>query len=301
MGRAGVLALVGNTPLVELQRLPGAESARVMGKLEGRNPSGSVKDRAVLAILEDAADRGLLAAGGTLVEASAGNTAVALAVIGAALGYRVVIIAPESVPLGRRRLITRFGAEVRLTPGLQGMAGAQEAARRIAEQDGALFLDQFRHPATVRAHQEGTGREVLEQTPGAVDAFVAGVGTGGTITGAGGFLKAQLPSVRVVAVEPARSPLLSKGVAGEHGIPGLGPDFVPPMLDRTLIDQIVAVSEEEARRTMQEMAVREGLLVGLSSGAATAAALQVARELGPGATVVTVWPDTGERYLAPPP
>ena len=301
MVRAGVLALVGNTPLVELQRLPEPDSARVLGKLEGRNPSGSVKDRAVLAILEDAAERGLLAPGGTIVEASAGNTALALAVIGAALGYRVVITAPESVPLERRRLITRFGAEVRLTPAPQGMAGSQEAARRMAERDGALFLDQFRHPATVRAHQEGTGREVLEQAQGVVDAFVAGVGTGGTITGAGGLLKARLPGVRVVAVEPARSPLLSRGAAGDHGIPGLGPDFVPPVLDRALIDQVVTVSEEEARRTMLEMAVREGLLVGLSSGAATAAALQVARDLGPGATVVTVWPDTGERYVAPPP
>ena len=301
MVRAGVLALVGNTPLVELQRLPEPDSARVLGKLEGRNPSGSVKDRAVLAILEDAAERGLLAPGGTIVEASAGNTALALAVIGAALGYRVVITAPESVPLERRRLITRFGAEVRLTPAPQGMAGSQEAARRMAERDGALFLDQFRHPATVRAHQEGTGREVLEQAQGVVDAFVAGVGTGGTITGAGGLLKARLPGVRVVAVEPARSPLLSRGAAGDHGIPGLGPDFVPPVLDRALIDQVVTVSEEEARRTMLAMAVREGLLVGLSSGAATAAALQVARDLGPGATVVTVWPDTGERYLAPSP
>ena len=299
--RAGVLALVGNTPLVELQRLPEPDSARVLGKLEGHNPSGSVKDRAVLAILEDAAERGLLAPGGTIVEASAGNTALALAVIGAALGYRVVITAPESVPLERRRLITRFGAEVRLTPAPQGMAGSQEAARRMAERDGALFLDQFRHPATVRAHQEGTGREVLEQAQGVVDAFVAGVGTGGTITGAGGLFKARLPGVRVVAVEPARSPLLSRGAAGDHGIPGLGPDFVPPVLDRALIDQVVTVSEEEARRTMLAMAVREGLLVGLSSGAATAAALQVARDLGPGATVVTVWPDTGERYVAPPP
>ena len=301
MVRAGVLALVGNTPLVELQRLPEPDSARVLGKLEGHNPSGSVKDRAVLAILEDAAERGLLAPGGTIVEASAGNTALALAVIGAALGYRVVITAPESVPLERRRLITRFGAVVRLTPAPQGMAGSQEAARRMAERDGALFLDQFRHPATVRAHQEGTGREVLEQAQGVVDAFVAGVGTGGTITGAGGLLKARLPGVRVVAVEPARSPLLSRGAAGDHGIPGLGPDFVPPVLDRALIDQVITVSEEEARRAMLAMAVREGLLVGLSSGAATAAALQVARDLGPGATVVTVWPDTGERYLAPPP
>ena len=301
MGRAGVLALVGNTPLVELQRLPGPESARVLGKLEGHNPSGSVKDRAVLAILEDAAESGLLAPGGTVVEASAGNTALSLAVIGAALGYRVVITAPESVSMERRRLITRFGAVMRLTPSVQGMWGAQEAARRAAEQDGALFLDQFRHPATVRAHRDGTGRELLEQTGGAVDAFVAGVGTGGTITGAGGVLRARHPGVRIVAVEPARSPLLSRGEAGDHGIPGLGPNFVPPVLDRSLIDQVVAVSEDDARRTMHEMATHEGLLVGLSAGAATVAALQVARDLGPGATVVTVWPDTGERYLAPPP
>ena len=301
MVRAGVLALVGNTPLVELLRLPGPESARVLGKVEGHNPSGSVKDRAVLAILEDAAEQGLLPTGGTVVEASAGNTALSLSVIGAALGYRIVITAPESVSLERRRLITRFGAVMRLTPAPQGMWGAQETARRMAERDGALFLDQFRHPATVQAHREGTGQEVLEQTRRVVDAFVAGVGTGGTITGAGGVLKAQLPGVRVVAVEPARSPLLSRGEAGDHGIPGLGPNFVPPVLDRSLIDSVVAVSEDEARQTMQAMAEREGLLVGLSAGAATAAALRVAREMGPGATVVTVWPDTGERYLAPPP
>ncbi|GBD10445.1 Cysteine synthase [bacterium HR23] len=295
-----VLDLIGNTPMLPLRRLPGPGSAEVWVKLESSNPGGSVKDRLVRAILEEGERRGALRPGATVIEASAGNTAISLALVGAVKGYRVVVVMPETAPLERRRLLARFGAEIRLTSGGEGMASAQKVAAELAERHGYFLLRQFENPAGVLAHREGTGPEILQATGGRVDAFVAGVGTGATLTGVGQCLRAHNPGVRIVAVEPARSPLLSKGRTGDHGIPGLGPDFIPPILDRSLIDEVIGVTDEEAIRTMGRLAREEGLLVGISSGANVFGALRVAQALGPGKRVVTILPDTGDRYLAFP-
>ena len=300
-GIAGsILDLIGNTPLVRLRHLPQPRWAAVLGKLEGRNPSGSVKDRVVLAIVRDAEERGVLAPGDTIVEASAGNTGLALALVAAAGGYNVLVTVPEGGSQEHQRRLMRLGAEIRTTDSSQGMVGAQEEARRLAEASGYFLLDQFENPMTARVHRESTAREILEATGGEVDAFVAGVGTGGTISGVGEALKAAIPSVLIVAVEPLRYPLLSRGRAGEHGIPGLGPDFLPPVLNRAVIDEVVMVSDEDATRTARRLAQEEGLPVGLSSGASTMAALRVAQRLGAGKTVVTIWPDSVERYLGFP-
>ncbi|MCS7207439.1 MAG: cysteine synthase A [Dehalococcoidia bacterium] len=297
---ASVLDLIGNTPMIPLRRLPGAGSAEVWVKVEGRNPGGSIKDRLVRAILEEAEKEGRLRPGDTVVEASAGNTAVSLALLGAVKGYRVVLVMPETAPLERRRLLARFGAEIRLTSGGEGMAGAHKVAAQLAERNGFFLLRQFENPSGVRAHREGTGPEILQTAEGKVDAFVAGIGTGATFTGVGQCLRQHNPQVRLVAVEPARSPLLSKGRPGDHGIPGLGPDFVPPILDRSLVDEVIAVTDDDAIRTMGRLAREEGLLVGISSGANVWAALKVAQALGAGKRVVTILPDTGDRYLAFP-
>lgn len=297
---SSALDLIGDTPILPLRRLPGPGSGEVWVKLESRNPGGSVKDRIVRAILEDGEHQGHLHPGDTVVEASAGNTAISLALLGAVKGYRVVIVMPETAPLERRRLLARFGAEIRLTAGGEGMSGAQRVAAQLAERHGYFLLRQFQNPAAVRAHREGTGPEILHALEGRVDAFVAGIGTGATFTGVGQYLRDHNPSIRLVAVEPARSPLLSKGRAGDHGIPGLGPDFIPPLLDRSLIHEVIAVTDEDAIRSMGRLAREEGLLVGISSGANVFAALRVAQALGPGKRVVTILPDTGDRYLAFP-
>ncbi|MSQ22178.1 MAG: cysteine synthase A [Dehalococcoidia bacterium] len=292
-----VLELIGNTPLVRLRALETPGSAQVLAKLEGLNPSGSTKDRAALAMIEDAESRSKLRSGMTIIEPTGGNMGISLALVGAAKGYRVAITMPESVPLERRRLVTRFGATVHLTPARLGMAGAIQAARRMLDQDPMLvMLGQFTNPANAKAHREGTGKEILEATSGRVDAFVAGVGTGGTITGVGAALKAVNPSVLVVAVEPDTSPLLSQGHAGDHGIVGIGADFVPPLLNRGIIDEIVAVVTKDAIDATRRLAQEMGLLVGISSGANVLAALRVAQRLGEDKVVVTVLPDTGERY-----
>jgi cysteine synthase A len=287
--------LVGNTPLVKLRRLAQPGWATVLAKLESRNPSGSVKDRVVVSCLKQAEAQGLLKLGDTVVESSAGNTAIALAALGAALGYRVVVTMPEGIPLRRRELLSSFGAEVRQTPRSDGMRGAQQAALALAKEPGVFLLNQFENPANPQAHRETTAREILQDMSGEVAAFVAGVGTGGTITGVGGALKEQNPLVQVVAVEPLRSPLLSQGWAREHGIPGLGPDFVPPLLNRGVIDEVILVSDEDALQTTHRLAQEEGLRAGISSGANVFAALQVAQRLGRGRTVVTILPDRGER------
>lgn len=292
-----ILEAIGNTPLVPLRRLVDANCAMVLGKLEAANPSGSVKDRTVLAILEEAEAQGRLHQGDTIVEASAGNTAISLALIGAAKGYQVHLVFPESVSLERRRLLSRFGAQLRLTEAAAGMRRAQEEAQTLAAKRGHFLLGQFTSPASVRAHRETTAREILDATGGVVHAFVAGVGTGATITGVGERLKQECPGLLAVAVEPLRSPLLSKGWAGQHGIPGLGADFVPPLLKRELVDEVIAVSDEDAASTMRRLATQEGLMVGVSSGANAFAALQVAARLGRGKRVVTILPDTGERYV----
>ena len=292
-----VLELIGNTPLVSLTPLGQPNSAQVLGKLEAQNPGGSVKDRVALAMVEDAEATGLLQPGYTIVEPTGGNMGISLALVGAAKGHPVLIVMPEGSTLQRRNILTRLGATVHLTPSHLGMQGARMAARRLVEEKrDYVGLSQFDNPANPKAHRDGTAREILEATGGKVDAFVAGVGTGGTITGVGEVLKAAYPSVLVVAVEPASSPLLSVGQAGEHGIPGVGADFIPSILKRDLIDEVVTVTDDQAVDTTRRLAGEMGLVVGQSSGANVFASLEVAQRLGPGHVVVTMLPDTGERY-----
>ena len=296
-----VLGLIGNTPLVRLQGMESSGSARVLLKLENLNPGGSIKDRVALAMIEDAEARGVLTPGKTpamtVVEATGGNMGVALALVAAAKGYQAAIVMPENVPVERRRLIERFGATLHLTPSDLGMPGANRAAKRMEKRHkDHLSLDQFANPANASAHRLNTGPEIISATGGRVDVFVAGVGPGGTVTGVGQALKLANPSVKVVAVEPASSPLLSQGRSGEHGIPGLGADFIPSVLDMEVVDEVVTVATKDAVDTTLELARRHGLLVGISSGANVFAAIQVAGGLAEDKVVVTVLPDTGERY-----
>ena len=293
----GVLNLIGNTPLVRLRGLETPGSARVLAKLENLNPGGSIKDRVAVAMIEDAEERGVLGPGATIVESTGGNIGIALAMVAAAKGYQLAVVMPESVPFERRRLISRFGATFHLTPIHLGMDGANLTVRRMLEADRSyLTLDQFANMANPRAHRSGTGPEILRATKGKVDAFVAGVGTGGTLTGVGEALKEVNPSVLLAAVEPAKSPLLSQGWAADHGITGIGADFVPPVLNRAIIDEVITVTEQESIETALRLARELGFLVGVSSGANVYAALQVAQRLGQDKAVVTVLPDTGERY-----
>ena len=296
-----VLELVGNTPLIRLRRVVPEDHARVLGKMEALNPAGSVKDRIALAMVEAAEQEKRLGPGGIIVGVTSGNTGVSLAMVAAARGYKLVIFMPENAPTERRRLLARYGVEVRLTPPYQGMGSAHEAARAFARANsGSTMLDMFTDPAVVRVHRETTAAEILRDTGGRVDAFVAGVGTGGTLTGVGQRLKEENPSLKVVAVEPASSPLLSQGTAGPHTIPGIGADFEPPLLDRDVVDEIVAVTDEDANAMSLRLAREEGILVGISSGANVLASLCTASELGEGSTVVTVLADTGERYVSFP-
>ena len=296
--QGSLLQLIGNTPLLRLNAMETEGSAELYAKLENVNPGGSIKDRVALAMVEEAEDAGLLTPGSTIVEVSGGNMGVSLAMVTAAKGYRSAIVMPENAPQERRRLIARFGASLHLTPSDLGMNGAKHAAQRMAKQNkGYVLLDQFASPSNARAHYLGTGREILDALEGrGVDAFAAGVGTGGTITGVGQALKERDHSVLLIAVEPATSPLLSEGRFGEHGIVGLGADFVPEILDRELIDEVVTVSTQDALDTTKELARTVGALVGISSGANVFAAMKIAQRLGRGKVVVTVLPDTGERY-----
>ena len=301
-GVAGnVLDLVGNTPLVRLQRIAGTGDAEILCKMENLNPGGSVKDRIALAMVQAAKAQEILYPGVTIVVATSGNTGDALAMVADAKGYRLVVFIPENALAERRRLLGRYGAEVRLTPAYQGMEGSNQGARAFVESNSeCIFLDLFRDPSVVTIHRETTGPEILQATQGRVDAFVSGVGTGGTITGVGQSLKEANPSVLVVAVEPSSSQVLSRGNPGPHAIPGIGADFEPPLLVRELIDQIVPVTDDEAAEMTLRLAREEGLLVGVSSGANVVASLRTARQLGEGKTVVTVVPDTGNRYLSFP-
>jgi len=293
-----VLELVGQTPLIALRRVIAAGSARVLGKLESFNPSGSIKDRIALAIIEDAEAQGLLSEGRTLVYATSGNSGAALAMVAAAKGYRLTIFMPSNAPLNQRRLLQRYGVNVQLTSPNAGMQGALYLAESLARSDSSVvMLDIFHNPQVVEAHRRHTAEEILQSTGGAVDAFVASVGTGGTITGVGRRLKELNPAVQIVAVEPLGSPVLSGGPPGHHMIPGIGADFMPPLLDQGVIDSILQVSDDQANEMALRLAREEGLLVGISSGANVVAASQIAAALGPGKTVVTVLPDTGERYL----
>ena len=293
-----VLDLVGRTPVVRLQRVVTPGMATVWAKLERRNPGGSVKERIGLAMIAAAEADGRLLPGGLIVEPTSGNTGIGLAMVAAFKGYRVILVMPDSVSVERRMIFRAYGAEAVLTPGAQGMKGAIAKAEEIvAQHPGAWMPNQFANPANPRIHSETTGREILAQVPH-LDAFVAGVGTGGTVSGVGARLKADAPRVRVFAVEPAESPVLSGGEAHPHKIQGMGAGFVPPVFDRDVVDEIINVSSAEAQALARQLARREGLLVGISSGAAAAAALKVAARLGEGKTVVTLFPDTGERYLS---
>jgi cysteine synthase A len=296
-----VLGLVGETPLLPLRKIPPEGAARVLAKLEAANPGGSVKDRIALAMVEEAERSGRLQPGATIVEPTSGNTGIGLALVAAVKGYRLVLTMPEDMSVERRTLLARFGAEVVLTPAIEGMSGAVFAAEELLRTRPKSFMpQQFTNPANPEVHRRTTAREILKATEGRVDAFVAGVGTGGTITGVGEVLKQELGPVHIVAVEPSRSPVLQGGKARPHGIQGIGASFVPSVLNRAILDEIVAIDDEEALAMSGRLTREEGLLVGVSSGANVAAALRVAGRLGAGRTVVTVLPDTGERYLSVP-
>ena len=293
-----ITELIGGTPLVRLSRF--APGLGVLAKLERQNPAGSAKDRVALSMLRAAEAEGRLAPGGLVIEPTSGNTGIGLAALAAAQGYRAVIVMPDSMSPERVKLIAACGAEVVLTPGAEGMSGAVAKAEEIsARSPGSIVAGQFSNPANPRAHYETTGPEIWRDTDGRVAAFVCGVGTGGTITGVGRYLKEQDPAVRVIAMEPASSPLLSEGRAGAHAIQGIGANFVPEALDTSVYDEVVTVTDEDALAAMRELARTEGLLCGVSSGAAAFAAREIAkRPEFAGKSVVCLLPDTGERYLS---
>jgi cysteine synthase A len=292
--------LVGRTPLVRLNRLTEELGAQVVVKLEFYNPANSVKDRIGVSIIDAAERVGALRPGGTIVEATSGNTGIALAMVGAARGYRVILTMPDTMSLERRAMLRAFGAEIVLTPGSEGMAGAVNKAREIiAETDNAVAADQFANPANPEIHQRTTGEEIWNDTDGAVDIFVAGIGTGGTLTGVGRNLKARKPEVQVVGVEPKDSPILTGGQPGPHKIQGLGANFIPEALDRSVYDEIIDVDADDAIRVSRELGTREGILGGISAGANVWAALQLAgRPENAGKLIVAVIPDFGERYIS---
>ena len=297
-----ITELVGNTPLLRLGRIETAESlsVRLLAKLETFNPTGSVKDRIALAMIEDAEAKGILGPGATIVEPTSGNTGIGLSAIARAKGYRSVLVMPETMSLERRRLLQALGSELVLTPGTLGMKGAIAKAKEIAEATPGAFLPgQFDNPANPAVHRRTTGPEIWRDAEGIVDVLVAGVGTGGTLTGTGSYLKEMNPSLRVVAVEPDASPVLSGGAPGPHPLQGIGAGFVPAVIDRTLIDAVIRVTGEEAYQAVRRCARTEGLLIGISSGAALAAAVRLAKtpDLA-GKTIVVVFPDSGERYLS---
>jgi cysteine synthase A len=296
---ASALELIGNTPLVRLDRVRPEGSAEIVAKLESFNPGGSVKDRIALAMVEDAEAKGLLTPGATIVEPTSGNTGVGLAMVAAAKGYKLILTMPDDYSVERRKLVQRYGAQLILTPAIEGMTGAVFAAEELVAKNRAYYMpQQFDNPANPEVHRRTTAQEILRDTDGRLDAFVAGVGTGGTITGVGEVLKEKIPGVLVVAVEPARSPVLAGGKPGLHGIQGIGASFVPGVLNREVYDELIAVKDEEAIDMAKQLTRREGLLVGISSGANVFAAVRVAQRLGPAKRVVTILPDTGERYLS---
>jgi cysteine synthase A len=294
-----ITELIGKTPLVRLNRLSKPGAASIYVKVESFNPGGSVKDRACLNMINEAEREGKLKPGGTIVESTSGNTGIGLALVAAVRGYKLILVMPESMSMERASLLSSYGAQLVLTAAWEGMKGSIKEAESIVAQNPSYFMpDQFSNPANPAIHRTTTGPEIVEALDGKVDAFVAAVGTGGTITGCGEIIKARNPKAKVVAVEPAGSPVLSGGEPGPHKIQGIGAGFIPKVLNRKVLDRVITVTDDEAYQTTKLLAKREGLLVGISSGANVFAAQKVAEELGPGQNVVTVLCDTGERYIS---
>lgn len=294
-----VTELIGRTPLLRINKLTGENDATVLIKLERNNPGGSVKDRIAYSMIKRAEEEGRLKPGGTIIEPTSGNTGIGLAMVAAALGYKVILTMPETMSIERRKLLKAYGAEIILTPGKEGMKGAiRKAEELLAETENAIIPQQFENPANPAIHEKTTGVEIWEDTGGRIDYFVSGVGTGGTLTGAGRYLKERNPELKIIAVEPANSPVISGGDPGPHKIQGIGAGFIPAILDTELIDEIYKITDEEAMETARQAARKEGILIGISSGAALAAALKIAQKAGKGKTIVAIAPDTGERYLS---
>ena len=299
---SSVAELIGNTPMLSLSRFAAAEgiTATLLAKLESKNPAGSAKDRVALAMIEDAERRGLIKPGATLIEPTSGNTGIGIASIAASRGYRAVIVMPDTMSIERRQLMAAYGAEVVLTPGAEGMTGAIARAEALQKEiPGAFIPAQFDNPENPNAHYRTTGPEILADTKGELDAFVAGVGTGGTITGVGRYLSEHIEGIRIVGVEPSGSPVLSGGAAGPHGLQGIGAGFIPKTLDASILDEVITITEEEAYAAARRLAATEGVLCGISGGAALAAAVKLAkREAYTTARIALLLPDTGERYLS---
>lgn len=294
-----ITELIGRTPLVRLNRLSKPGSATIYGKVEFFNPGGSVKDRICLNMINEAERQGKLKPGGTIVEPTSGNTGIGLALISAVRGYKLILVMPESMSMERASLLSSYGAQLVLTPAWEGMKGSIREAESLLSQNPSYFMpDQFSNPANPAMHKKTTAPEIWEALDGKIDAFVAAVGTGGTITGCGEFFKERIPSVKVIAVEPAGSPVLSGGEPGPHKIQGIGAGFIPQVLNRKILDRVIKVTDDEAYQTAKQLSKMEGLLVGISAGANVFAAQQVAEELGPGKNVVTILCDTGERYIS---
>lgn len=303
--KESVLEMIGRTPLLRAGRYmehKGIKDVTILTKLEYLNPAGSAKDRAALFMIEDAEEKGLLKPGATIIEPTSGNTGIGLAIVAAAKGYEVILTLPDTMSIERRTLLAAYGARIVLTEGEKGMAGAVAKSEELRDSiPGAVILGQFENPANAKAHRETTGPEIWEQTDGKVDIFVAGVGTGGSITGIGEYLKAKNPDIQVVAVEPAGSPLLSQGIAGSHGLQGIGANFIPEGLNTKIYDEILTVTEEDAYEEGRTFTKKEGILIGISSGAALkAAAVLAAREENKGKNIVVLLPDSGDRYLSTP-